>query len=265
MDDPVRIRASSLWDLFDCPLRWESKHINGLNMPSSAPAAIGTAVHASTAVFDQARVQGDFVSTDDAAAAAVDAIKHPHDEVRWGDTSPRKAEEIALRCHTSYCNRIGSQRTYHAVEAALKPLVIDVDGVQIELTGTLDRIRVVDEKAGVCDVKTGGASVDTSGNAKTGKHGPQLGVYTLLGETTFTELDFELPPEIIGLQTTKNPRVGLGVIPEAREQLVGTEDVPGFLDFAAGYLTSGLFPPNPSSQLCSERYCPAWRGCPYKG
>lgn len=52
------IRASSLPELFDCPARWEAKHLCGRRLPRSAAAQLGTAVHAGAAVFDVQRILG---------------------------------------------------------------------------------------------------------------------------------------------------------------------------------------------------------------
>ena len=46
--DTIRIRASSIGELFDCPARWEAKHIQGLRLTMGGKAALGKAIHAST-------------------------------------------------------------------------------------------------------------------------------------------------------------------------------------------------------------------------
>ena len=52
------IRASSWADLFDCPARWYAKNVQGLRLPSSGAAALGTAVHAGTAQIVPFRTRG---------------------------------------------------------------------------------------------------------------------------------------------------------------------------------------------------------------
>ena len=47
------IRASSWPSLFDCAQRFYWQNIVGLRMPSSGNAALGTAIHAGTAAFDE--------------------------------------------------------------------------------------------------------------------------------------------------------------------------------------------------------------------
>src|SRR5690606_29085576 len=70
----VRVRASSLGELFDCPSRWYAKNVLGLRTPTSFKARLGTAVHAGTAAFDAARLEGNPITPDDAAGALVDAL-----------------------------------------------------------------------------------------------------------------------------------------------------------------------------------------------
>ena len=140
-------------------------------------------------------------------------------------------------------------------------------GVVIELTGHLDRRRVVyseDGKQwqGVSDIKTGARAVNADGSAKLGRHGPQLGVYQLLAEHSLG-FRMELEPEIIGLQTAGTQRVGVAPVPNAMKALIGSDLALGFLDYVGEYFRSGLFPPNPGSMLCTPKYCPCWDSCPY--
>ena len=71
------------------------------------------------------------------------------------------------------------------------------------------------------------------------------------------------PAEIIGLKTKGNPETGTALVHGARELMVGTDAYPGLIQFAADMFRTGLFPPNPSSHLCSARYCARWNRCPY--
>lgn len=255
------IRASSISELFDCPARWSAKYLDGMRMPRSAPAQIGTAVHASTAVFDKAKLDGSPVTPDDASEALVDAIKHPEEEVDWGDTSIDKAIRVGLGVHTRYCTDIAPTQNYIAVEQGLDPLDIDMNnGVIITLTGTTDRVRKVGDEYGVSDVKTGQRACNP---ALVKKHKPQIGVYDLLAEKNLG-LPMTLPGEIIQMQTSSNYKVAVEPIEEPRKILVGTEDHPGLLQFAADMLKAGLFYGNSSSMLCSDKYCPAYQGCWFK-
>jgi hypothetical protein len=264
MTNPIRLRASSVADLLDCPLRWEKRNLQGMKLPSTPPALIGTAVHASTAVYDQSELYGDGLTIDDAAGAAVDAISNPREEIDWMGSTLKKAIHTALSVHVDYCTQVAPTANYVAIEASLAPLLIEMpNGVVFEMTGTLDRVREKDGMRGIADVKTGGRAVNMDGEVVVGKHLPQLGTYELLGEQKFGAMI--LPSQIIGLNTVGGGRVGVGEVEGAKTALIGDQDEPGILSYVAPYFKSGLFPPNPGSWLCSNRYCPFFSQCIYHG
>lgn len=173
------IRASSLPELFDCPARWEAKHLCGRRLPRSAAAQLGTAVHAGAAVFDVQRILGSPITPDDAAGEVVDAIHHPREDVDWGEDSPREAERIALALHGLYCRDIAPARNYVAVEATCERL--EITDLGLALTGTTDRITTnALGDLGIADIKTGKTAVAADGTVRTAGHAAQIGVYELL-------------------------------------------------------------------------------------
>lgn len=267
------IRASSFGGLFDCALRWSKVHLEGLASASSPRALIGTGVHAGTAAFDAAKLHGSPIRADDAAGAAVDAIAEriARDDVRWLSDEPnrKQVESIALRLSTTYCLDISPRYEFVAVEQTTKPLDIDCgEGVIVRLTGTLDRSRTIvvpsasGRKRRIADIKSGRAAVNAAGVAATKKHKPQLGTYIVLDEHTSGEM-VDDTAEVIGLNTEGGFRTGTGTTTGAKELLVGNGEDPGLIDIAAQMFRSGLFPPNPQSTLCSEKYCPHFHRCPY--
>lgn len=267
----IKVRASSWSGLLDCAHRWEGTNLLGMRSVSGLRATLGTAIHASTAVFDQGRIDGTDITPFEAASAFIDALHHPKDEVdyRDEDMTISQAERIGLVLHTKYCNELSPRYTFVAVELATKPLIIDVgDGLEIEVTGTMDRARIIagESGVGIGDVKTGKMAVttDSHGNkvAKTAGHAAQLGTYELLYEHTTGEA-ITAPAEIIGLSTGAKQDVAVGQVENARDMLLGTEDRPGLIQYATVMFKSGLFPPNPSSQLCSQKYCPRFSRCGY--
>lgn len=111
----VIIRASSLGHLFDCPASWAAVHLEGKRTSMNARAALGRAVHTSTAIFDLSVINGDGITIDESAAAAVDAIHHPEEEILWDEDSPISAEKIAIALHQKYCVTIAPNQNYLAV------------------------------------------------------------------------------------------------------------------------------------------------------
>lgn len=271
MRNVIRIRASSWPSLFDCAMRWEAQNLLGMYMPSSPRAQLGTAIHGGTAVFDQARMNNSPISIDDAAGAFVDELHSTEREVNWridNTLNKRDAERIGLTLVSRYCGDISPRYNFAAVELQIEPFQIDCgDDLHIELTGTLDRtrIRLDTNGKGISDLKTGAAAVQPSEDkskrvAKTKGHAAQIGTYELLAENTLNEPMTE-PGEIIGMKTTGTPEIANGFINNAKLIMLGNQDNPGLIEHAATMLKSGMFPPNPQSWCCSEKYCPRWDTC----
>lgn len=262
----LTVRASSWGELFDCAYRWEGKHILGMRGQVGIAAVLGTAIHASTAAFDQGRIDGTGLTPDDTAGVLVDKLHHPNDDyvTRDEDLTVAEAEKIGLTLHSRYCTEMSPRYTFRAVEMATKPLHIDCgNGVVICLTGTMDRsrIKVVSSGIGIADLKSGARAVQ-KGAANTKGHAAQVGTYELLFEHTTGEAVTE-PAEIIGLKTAGKPEVATGEIRNAKLQMTGTPEQKGLIEFAAVMFKTGLFPPNPNSVLCSQKYCARWLLCPF--
>lgn len=264
MPETVQIRASSLGELFDCPARWEAKHLLHMSMPTSSAAFLGTAVHAGTALFDQSKLEGNPLTADEAAGAVVDVLYDRNKDVDWDDSSPKEAEKIAVPLHNLYCAKIAPRQEYAAVEALCQDVAFTDIG--LTLTGTVDRVRVTDDGFGIADLKTGKSAVAADGTVKTQGHAAQIAVYELLASVELG-VDMEAPAQIIGLQVAKTDngrRAGIGEIRNAREILVGQDEKPGLLELAADMIHRGTFYGNPRSQLCNSKYCPAFQICRWR-
>ncbi|WP_206214339.1 PD-(D/E)XK nuclease family protein [Desulfovibrio sp. ZJ369] len=174
----LSVRASSLGELFDCPARWEARHIRKLRLPRLAAAQLGTAVHAGTALFDQSRLDGSPLSADESAGAVVDALQRPSEDVDWEDTSAAEVERIALPLHGLYCREIAPRQDYVAVEATCESLTFTDIG--LTLTGTVDRVRATPDGLGIADIKTGKTAVAADGTVRTQGHAAQIAVYEIL-------------------------------------------------------------------------------------
>jgi RecB family exonuclease len=264
MNSMITIRASSLGSLFDCPARWAATHIDGKRTPSSGAAVLGTAIHASTAMFDQSVIDGTGLSINDTAAAAVDAIYKPSDDVDWDGDLPQDAEKIALALHSKYCTVIAPTKEYLGVEVKCERL--EIADLGIALTGTTDRIIKSDQGLGIGDVKSGKSAVSKDGTVKTAGHAFQMGVYELLAEQA-SGLLITAPAEIIGLNTAKtadSQRVGIGTISGTRDVLLGDGQSLGVLEHASRIIHSGSYFGNPKSMMCGKKYCAAFETCKFR-
>lgn len=262
------VRASSWGSLFDCAHKWEGEMLLGMRKPAGLRAHLGTSIHASTARFDSGRLPGgDQVSADDSADLFVHTLHHPDRDVDYSkdDLSVRDAEKIGLRLHTRYCLDVSPRFDFLSVEASLQPLDINCGGgIVVRLTGTMDRARVASTAAGavIPDLKTG-ARVIANGAVVTKGRAPQLGTYQLMYEADREHGGATVGAQVIALQTTPAGNVGASPVFDARRVMVGTDEQPGLIEHAAAMFRTGLFPPNPQSTLCSQRYCGRWDRCPF--
>ncbi|WP_186191366.1 RecB family exonuclease [Burkholderia gladioli] len=263
-DSVYRVRASSWAVLFECAYRWEGIHLLGMRNVVGLRAALGTAIHAGTAVYDQGVLDGSGLTADDAAGAFIDKLRDPSNEYNplTDDLTLREAERIGIALTVKYCLEVAPRYQFIAVEMETKPLDIDCGGgITIRLTGTMDRARVRRTALGpgIADLKSGAAAVQ-NGVAVTKGHGAQIGTYELLYEHTTGER-IEDAAEIIGLKTKGTPEVATAPVKNARQMMVGGDGEPGLIEFAADMFRTGRFYPNPKSLLCSAAYCPRYGTC----
>jgi hypothetical protein len=258
------VRASSWGSLFDCAHRWEGTHILGLKKASGLRAHLGTSLHASTAAFDTGRLPGAApVTPDEAAGVFVETLHKPERDVDYAadDLSVKDAESIGLSLHTRYCAELSPRFRFASVEQHLDPLDIDCGGgIVVRLTGTMDRARVALTDAGavIPDIKTGSRAIE-KGEAKIKGHSAQVGTYQLMYERTTGIAT--AGGQILALHTSSKPAVAASRVFDAKRVMLGTEHQPGLIEFAADMFRSGLFPPNPQSNLCGEKYCARWSSC----
>ncbi|HEX4843215.1 MAG TPA: PD-(D/E)XK nuclease family protein [Limnobacter sp.] len=257
----IQIRASSLSSLIDCPARWIAIHLEQRKSPSSDKAAMGTAIHAGTALFDAERLAGQVPSVAAATEAAVHALTHGDEEVVW-ETEVQKCASIVAGLTSKYCREESPQHEFLAVEAKCESLLIE--DLSIVLSGTVDRIKIIGDSLGIADLKSGKTAVSTQGQANTKGHAAQMGVYELLGEQSIGR-PIDAPATIIGLQTNQTPdkqRIASAQIHDAKSVLFGPDGQPGLLEIAAR-IVHGDMPAwgNPESTMCTNVYCPVFNTC----
>lgn len=263
---PVQIRASAIADFLDCAARAEAKHLLGKRTPASSKAFLGSAFHASTAVYDKSVLTGAGITVDEAAGAAVDYIRKPREDVAMEDDDDiQQVEDIAVALHTRYCEEIAPTQQYVAVEVTCDKL--EITDLGLILTGTTDRIARHGDDLGVRDLKTGGNAVSAAGHVNTKGHAYQIGIYEMLAETA-NGVPINAPAKIIGAQTGKTARGQRVAVSQditgARDALVGDEESPGVLQAVSHMIHSGIFVGNPRSILCGEKFCPIFSTCRFR-
>lgn len=291
----ILIRASSLPTMFDCAARWYAQNVEGLRSPNGGAAHLGTSLHHASAQFDQARVEEKPITIDDAVDLFVDRCKKPNEEdgeVVWGSDMPQgKAVDVGVRLTMNYCDTYSPQYQFSAVEVKCEPLSIQVpeEGVRIVLTGQADRVRIetttgppaelerwweedgdpATVRYGICDVKSGKRIIASDGTIAIDKHVAQLGQYELIQLLAHQKLGYEftLPAEVIAFPTSgSRAEVAVTSVVAPSRILLGDDVQPqGLLHMAAKMAKADLFPGNPKSTLCSEKYCPKYSRCWWRG
>lgn len=258
------LRASSVPTLLDCPARWKAVHVERLFSPTCAEAKFGTALHAGVAKYDAARLYVGSGSKEESVDAFNDSLKVPEEGFAWVPAEYEKAQKHGIELLGKYIDQIAPGKRYAAIEQKCPDLDVLVEGVILRLTGTVDRIQVGENGGfGVCDFKSGEQAVKADGTVPTGKHAGQLAVYELLGSAV-TGCHMQLPAEIIGLQTNGKTRIGIGKIENAAANFLGTDENPGNLVHIARLLRGGVFFGNPTSLMCSPKFCPAHGKCQFR-
>jgi RecB family exonuclease len=262
MTDTVFVRASSVGALLDCAARWQAIYRQGLRVPGSLAAQLGTAIHAGTAVFDTERLTGAAGSVNAATDAAAEVFDKPREEIALqADDNPRQAQDIAVSLTEKYCTEYAPTVEYAAVELNVNAL--ELTDLGITLTGTTDRVRRREEGLGVSDLKSGKTAVSAQGQAKTAGHAVQLGVYELIAEAGMG-IRMDAPAEIVGLQTNvtrEKQRIASGDVWRPSETLTGDGVQEGLLPVIAKLAKGEIVIGNPKSFMCSEKFCPVWKTC----
>ena len=269
----ITIRASSLSSYCDCPRRTVARTQRAIvqaagytlrTTPTSIAAPVGTGVHAGAARLLIDKMHGLAIDQHDALDAAVEAFRGAlsESEVLTDSTTPNNntaEQQIA--------------RMLHAVAVGLVPFVDPVmveerlvaqyaDDIAVSGQGdNLCRVALPTNSAGLRDFKTG---------VRQGAHRPQFGTYALLYRShdidvsqAVTDFVQRVPlskPQPLVVSTVHDvagcETAARRVLDHFTEGLrlftEGDED----RDFVPG--DPWAFPANPSSQMCSEKYCAAF-------
>ena len=256
--EPVRLSASTVTSIADCPAKWFLEHEAGGAAFSGQGAAFGNIVHK----------VAEHVAGGGLADAGIDELMELVDQV-W-DQMPFRAPwsrekervearasiERFLNAHRSPAARevVGTEQSF-SFEATLP------DGQQVHLRGFADRVEVTDDsRVVVVDLKTGKYPPPDKDLAE---H-PQLGIYQyaveqgaladVAGEDARTG-----GAELWQLRASKEPR------PKVQHQPPQTPDAEGWLvaerqlAHAARVIRSEEFPAMPGDHC---RFCPFQAMCP---
>lgn len=278
----IWLRASSLKELFDCSYRWEASNTNsGIPaIPTSIKGHTGTAVHKATEIYDK-NYLGQYapsIPNSELLSRAEATFKMAFDNPKFAIKEATAKEigdmrTIGLKLVRRYINEIAPTVSYSNIELKCKPMEIDVGGVILSLTGTIDRLYIPDTNPmsrGVLDLKTGVQAVNAQNEVEVVAHKAQLGMYEIMGEQSINKksnivIPVNAPAKIVGMQTNGKARVAVGETMSSRDILIGTEHETGILHNAGRILEHKMFFGNPSSMMCNPDYCRRYKTCRYRG
>lgn len=263
------VRASSLPQYADCPRRWAARTIAQelleagfkvvKQMKSSIGAKIGTATHAGAAYLIGEKItKGEIGNQSEAEHRSLEEFDQAMREgVIWDDTSPnvKDAQKQLVRMLKVFRYGIADDLQPFAVERRLEA-AFDEDFI---VSGQSD-LQLINPNS-IDDLKTGRHNT---------RHYAQIGTYSLLARTAYPDI------RVDKLRVNFIPRVSLSkpqpeAIIEEYNQVVAEnaaistlEQIKHTIGEFRGRIEKGDAPPehvflaNPSSMLCSEKFCPAW-------
>lgn len=266
MPDEIIIRPSATTSYLDCARRAAATLFSRMirnagfelrQLPRNVGAAVGTGVHKGAwYTLDQKMRTGGLGLESDAVELGTVAFREEIvDGVMWDTATmgPNEADKQIQRMTRIYRSRIAPEVTPVSIEERLEARIGDVivSGQKDVLTREPSDLR---------DLKTGAAS--------RASHAAQLGAYSLI-ETSHGR-------EVTGLKEDYVPRASLRKPqpdPTTLTYDIGTcenlayEVIERIQSDVAEFqrrIETGerppenAFQPNPSSVLCSDKYCPAW-------
>lgn len=213
-------------------------------------SAVGTAVHAGAAYTLQSKLTtGLLAPVKDVQEVAVEALRTEigKEEVSMDATTPNlstaqlQVNRMALAYQLQVAPHVKPVFVEHQLEAPL--------GERFLVSGSAD----VGEDAALRDTKTG---------VSRRTHWPQFGTYSLLARAhnfrveSFTE-DFVRRGRISAAQPDATSHLYDVRVAEQMAQAIFREIEGKVLAFERSGDT-WVFMPNPSSMLCTDKYCPAW-------
>lgn len=263
------VRASSLPQFADCARRWAARAMADeliaagfkvkKDMRSSIGAKIGTATHAGAAYLMSEKIEkGEIGNQTEAEQRSLEEFDIAMKEgVIWDDTSPNfmDAQKQLVRMLKVF---------RHGIAPDIRPLA-----VERRLEAAFDEDFIV---SGQSDLQL--LTPESIDDLKTGKHNSrhyaQIGTYSLLARTAYPDI------QVNKLRVNFIPRVALSkpqpeaIIEEynqsvAENAAISTlEQIKNTTAAFRERLKKADAPPehiflaNPSSMLCSEKFCPAW-------
>ncbi len=254
---PLKLSGSTVSTLSECSLRWFLEHEANGGAGTSSAQGFGSLVHALAADV----VRRDRHDDADTLAAELDGVWHQLEfAAPWIEAREREAAVEAIGRFVRWHREHGREPL--AAEHAFE-VTITVEGREVVLRGSMDRVEVDDDGVHVVDLKT---SKNPPSQREVAQH-PQLGFYQLAVEHGATD---DLAPgvgpggaELVQLRTDETKVPGY---PKVLPQSAPHGDEPFFaveqLAHTVRTIGGEQWQATPSDKACG--YCDFQRVCPAK-
>lgn len=268
------IRPSSLTTYLDCARRFAARHLRvniqaagydlRAGMASGVGAAVGTGVHSAAGwMLEQKRATGRLGSENDAIEHGIVSFRDraESDGCEWDDTTRDvgTAEKQIVRMAKVYRAQVAPRLLPVEIEERVEA---DVGTPGWSVSGQLDVLAREDGTSNLNRIH------DTKTGVSARANGPQYGAYALLFEAHGYEIGSIVEDYIARVPLRREQPDALAVsidVQAARQDAWEAihaiqRDATEFAARAAnptGAPPHGAFSPNPASQMCSARWCPA--------
>lgn len=261
-EEPLIIRPSGVSAFMSCPKKYAASNLMGYKGWGSFATVRGTGVHASAeAIWNESiKAQSKIINITQAQDAAVESVEKAfeNEDIRLDDEnfeSKAGVKDAAAEGALIYCEMAKEIEIPAYVEHTMQ---IDL-GDNIIVKGTADFISA---DGRIEDIKT------SSKKATTSQYTAQLSVYARLAELNDIKVDTEnsriqnvafLKNKVEGhlLSFKLNQKMASYLINTIKERTILARQNPYEIDL--------LFPANPSSYLCSPKYCAYYDDCEAHG
>lgn len=266
----LSIRASSLSGYSDCPRRWAAQHIRGLvetagyelrTIMQNIGASIGSGLHAAAALTLETKLeQGKLAPMHALEAAGIDEMRNrTADGVLYDREAPdmNSAEQALRRMIQVYQMQVAPSVQPILIEQQLEAEVQP----GLVLTGKPDIVA-----------REPGKVRDTKGGKRASSHAPQGGAYSLLARSRPEPIDItSVQIDWIQRSSLKKPQAdAVSIVLDVARCESAAVNVLLEIDRAVDVFENGApalrlmagdpwaFLSNPSSMLCSPKWCAAW-------
>jgi superfamily I DNA/RNA helicase/RecB family exonuclease len=261
-DQPLRLTASALTALGECPARWFLEREAGGERASTQGQGFGQVVHALADRISRGEVGGD-----DDLEVVVDELMEHVDQVweeipfrtPWSAAREREEARAALTRFLAWHRRPGA-RTLLSTEQEVRASVTLPDGSEIALRGYADRLEIDDDgRVVVIDLKTT-KYPPLEGDIATDA---QLGFYQLAVEQGALDELLDRPGVPGGAELWQLRKEARGTLKVQRQEPLEPGDarpIEQQLSEAAAIIRAEVFPTRPGQQCerCDFRLmCPA--------